>query len=44
MPKLFVVYVRWVDAINRKIGRAVMWLIFVMIAVLLYSLHLSHCL
>lgn len=37
MPKIIVTYVRWVDLINHKIGRAVMYLIFVMIAVLLYS-------
>ncbi len=30
-------YVRWVDAVNRVVGRLVMLLIFVMMAVLLYS-------
>lgn len=37
MPKMISSYVHWVDAINRRIGRAIMYLIFVMIAVLLYS-------
>lgn len=37
MPKAIVLYVRYVDAVNRKIGRATMYLIFVMMAVLLYS-------
>ncbi|MGU9951158.1 MAG: TRAP transporter small permease subunit [Gammaproteobacteria bacterium WSBS_2016_MAG_OTU1] len=37
MPKIIVLYVRGVEAVNRKVGRAVMYLIFAMIAVLLYS-------
>ncbi len=35
MPKFIILYVKYVDAISIKIGRAVMYLIFVMIAVLL---------
>ncbi|MBO6633173.1 TRAP transporter small permease subunit [Parvibaculum sp.] len=37
MPKAARVYVRYVDAVNRVVGRAVMYLIFVMIGVMLYS-------
>lgn len=37
MPKAIRLYVRWVEAVNRVIGRATMYLIFVMLAVLLYS-------
>lgn len=37
MPKAVVLYVRYVDAFNRKIGRVVMYLIFLMGIVLLYS-------
>ena len=37
MPKAIRLYVRYVDAINRKVGRLVMYLIFVMMGVLLYS-------
>lgn len=37
MPGPVVTYVRWVDAINRRVGRATMYLVFVMGAVLLYS-------
>ncbi|WP_089796340.1 TRAP transporter small permease subunit [Halomonas korlensis] len=37
MPKVIVCYVRWVDAFNRKVGRLVMLLIFVMMGVLLYG-------
>ena len=37
MPRAIILYVRWVNALNRRIGRAVMYLVFVMIAVLLYS-------
>ena len=36
MPKAIRLYVRWVDAINYRIGRATMYLIFAMMAVLLY--------
>ena len=35
MPKFIILYVKYVDAISIKIGRAVMYLIFVMIGVLL---------
>jgi TRAP-type mannitol/chloroaromatic compound transport system permease small subunit len=37
MPGYIVAYVHWIDRINRSIGRATMYLIFVMIAVLFYS-------
>jgi len=37
MSKAIQRYVRFVDAMNRRIGRAAMYLIFVMMAVLLYS-------
>lgn len=37
MPKAIINYVRWVDATNRFIGRIVMWGVFAMMAVLLYS-------
>ncbi|MGR4066997.1 TRAP transporter small permease subunit [Halomonas sp. LR3S48] len=37
MPRIITLYVRWVDAFNRVVGRIVMFLIFVMIGVLLYA-------
>ncbi|PRY71524.1 TRAP transporter small permease subunit [Halomonas ventosae] len=37
MPRAIVCYVRWVDAFNRRVGRLVMLLIFVMIGLLLYA-------
>ncbi len=37
MPKIVKLYVRYVDKMNRFVGRIAMYLIFVMIAVLLYS-------
>jgi TRAP-type mannitol/chloroaromatic compound transport system permease small subunit len=37
MPEAVKTYVRYVDAVNRAVGRAVMWLIFVMMGVLLYA-------
>lgn len=37
MPVALKLYVRWVDAFNRRVGRIVMYMIFVMIGVLLYS-------
>ncbi|HBX54642.1 TRAP transporter small permease subunit [Pseudomonas sp. UBA2684] len=37
MPKAIRIFVRAVDALNRVIGRFAMYLIFVMLAVLLYS-------
>ena len=37
MPRAAKVFVRYVDAVNRVIGRAAMYLIFVMMAVLLYG-------
>jgi len=37
MPKPILAYVRWVDAVNRVVGRITMYLIFAMIGILLYS-------
>ncbi len=37
MPKVVVAYVRFVDALNRRIGRFAMYLLFVMMGILLYS-------
>ncbi|WP_148252890.1 TRAP transporter small permease subunit [Aidingimonas lacisalsi] len=37
MPRLIQCYVRYVDAFNRRVGRVIMYLIFVMIGVLLFS-------
>lgn len=37
MPSIIVSYVRFVDSINRVIGRLAMLLVFVMIGILLYS-------
>lgn len=37
MPKAIVLYVRYVDAVGRAVGRAAMYMIFLMLGVLLYS-------
>lgn len=37
MPDAIIKYVRFVDALNRRIGRFAMYMIFVMMGVLLYS-------
>ena len=37
MPKIIVRYVRFIDAFNRRLGRMIMYLIFVMIGVLMFS-------
>ena len=37
MPRVIVLYVRWVEAFNRRIGRVVMYGIFAMMAVLMFS-------
>ncbi len=37
MPKAVITYVRWVDAVNRVVGRLAMYLIFAMMGILLYS-------
>ena len=37
MPKPFRLYVRWIDAMNRVVGRLVMYGVFVMMGILLYS-------
>lgn len=37
MPKAIRIYVRYVDAVNRVVGRCTMYLIFAMMGILLYS-------
>lgn len=37
MPKLIKLYVRYIDTLNRTVGRIAMYLIFVMMGVLLFS-------
>ncbi|WP_020410839.1 TRAP transporter small permease subunit [Hahella ganghwensis] len=37
MPNVIKTYVRYVDAVNRVVGRAAMYLIFAMMGILLYS-------
>ena len=37
MPKAIKAYVRWVEAMNRVIGRIAMYLIFVLVGILLWS-------
>lgn len=37
MPKAIKAYVRYVDLVNRTVGRATMYLIFVMMGILLFS-------
>ncbi|MCY4220321.1 MAG: TRAP transporter small permease subunit [Thiotrichales bacterium] len=37
MPQAIRTYVRWVDAVNRRVGRFAMYLIFAMAAILLWS-------
>lgn len=37
MPDVIKAYVRWVDAFNRRVGRIVMYGIFVLMGILLYS-------
>lgn len=37
MPKAVLIYVRYVDAVNRVVGRMAMYMIFAMLGVLLYS-------
>ncbi len=37
MPPAISAYVRFVDAFNRRVGRIAMWLVFVMMAILLWS-------
>jgi len=37
MPKAIITYVRYVDAVNRVVGRFTMYLIFAMMGILLYS-------
>ncbi len=37
MPKILLAYIRWVDRFNRRMGRIMMYGIFVMMAVLLWS-------
>ena len=42
MPRAIQAYVRWVDAVNRWIGRGVMLLVFVMMGILLYSAYTKN--
>ena len=37
MPKAIRTYIRWIDAINRMLGRFAMYLIFFLVGVLLWS-------
>jgi TRAP-type mannitol/chloroaromatic compound transport system permease small subunit len=37
MPKAVKLYVRYVDAVNRVVGRSAMWLVIVMMVILLYA-------
>ncbi len=37
MPKILLAYIRWVDRMNRRIGRIMMYGVFAMMAVLLWS-------
>ncbi len=37
MPHAIKTYVRWVEAVNRRVGRGAMWLIVAMVGVLLWS-------
>ena len=37
MPKAIISYVKWVDAINRRVGKLVLYLVFVMMGILLFS-------
>lgn len=37
MPEWIKSYVRWVEAINRRVGRATMYLLFVIMGILLWS-------
>ena len=37
MPKVVILFVKYVEAINRRVGRFSMYLIFAMMGVLLYS-------
>lgn len=37
MPELVKAYVRWIDMLNRTVGRVVVYMIFVMVVLLLYS-------
>ena len=43
MPKAVKLYVRYVDALNRRVGRLVMYMIFVMMGVLLLSSISRSC-
>jgi len=37
MPRAIRTYVRYVDAVNRRVGRLAMYMVFVMMGILLYS-------
>lgn len=37
MPNAIKTYVRWIDALNRRVGKFALYLVFVMIGILLFS-------
>lgn len=37
MPKIALTYIRWIDAVNRFVGRIAMYLIFVLVGVMVWS-------
>ena len=43
MPSWIKMFVRYVDAVNRLIGRGVLYLVFVMMGILLYSAISRYC-
>lgn len=43
MPNWIKVYVKYVDAVNRLVGRGVLYLVFVMMGILLYSAISRYC-
>lgn len=43
MPNWIKMYVRYVDAVNRLVGRGVLYLVFVMMGILLYSALSRYC-
>ncbi len=43
MPNWIKVYVKYVDAVNRLVGRGVLYLVFLMMGILLYSAISRYC-
>jgi TRAP-type mannitol/chloroaromatic compound transport system permease small subunit len=37
MPAIIKTYVKWVDVVNKKVGKVVLYLVFVMMALLLFA-------